>query len=236
MWEKIKSLIQNSRFIQLVLVFVGGLALGAFLYPTKHIEERMKNHYEEIIASSKEEHKKELSTLTAASTQVKQEYHEYKQETEKKINTLTVQVHDLKSKTKTAYYKVVRPDGTIEIKRFTESDVQESTKVITQIQEEFTQKVASIESKWETIHKTRVQTIQKEFDAKEQKYQSTIKDLEKEKVVDINKRRFGMQVGYMSNSNYYFAADADIFGPFFVGAQSQMGIHPALGGGLGLRF
>lgn len=233
----LQGLLQKEWFRYLLVLFVG-VTVGAIFYPTKHIEEKVSLKYEQEISKIKEEHLQEK-------TKIQEDYQERVktvssrlEESEKKVSQLNIQVRDLKSKQKTAYYKIVRPDGTIEIKKFTESEVSESTTVITQIQEEFKTKIAQIETKWSDIHKQRVTELQRQFDSKESEYKKTIEELQKSKVVTVNEKRFGLEVGLMSNKNYYGHASMDLWGPVFVGLQGEVGENNdnKLGIGLGLRF
>ena len=240
MLEKAKNLVKESRVVQFALVAFVSAAAGALLYPTKHIEETYKEHYEQVLAKEREVSAKRELEAKEAYTKELINVNQKKQELEVKVSSLTIEVKDLKSKQKTAYYKIVRPDGTIEIKRFTESEVTESTQVITQIQQEFKQKVEEIESKWEKVHKERVTKLQEQFSSKEKEYQKTIRDLEQTKVVDINKKNGGLEVGMLTNGNVYIHPTYDLFGPFFVGAHAQgsttTGSNFSGGAGLGIRF
>lgn len=231
-----KEFVKNSKPVQLVLVLLLGMAIGALFYPTKHIEETMRQKHEEEMKRVTQEHVQKESKLQEIIDKNTQTFKQEKRELESKVTTLTQSVHDLKSKQKTAYYKVVRPDGTIEIKKFSESEVTESTKVITQIQQEFKEKVDSIENKWETIHKQRVAELKLTYDKKEEEYQKKISELETKKVVDINPRRAGLEAGVMSNGSYYLHPSYDLFGPLFLGVHVQLGTSNAVGGGIGFRF
>lgn len=236
MLEKIKAFIEASKAAQLILVLLGGMAIGAIMYPTKHIEERLTKIHQEEIISLKEQHQKELDSEHEEYLSLAASYHQYHDESESKISSLTTQITTLKSHQKTAHYKLVKPDGTIEERDFTDTDIDESNTVVTSIQQEFKEKVDSIEKKWEKIHKDRVVQIQKEFSSKEEDYKKTIDELHKEKVVDINKKSFGIEGGILTNKDYYGHVTYDVFGPFFVGAQGQFGLSPAAGLGVGIRF
>lgn len=240
MLEKAKNLVKESKLVQFALVAFLSAAAGAMLYPTKHIEETYKEHYEQELSKQKEEwNKKDIEVQENYLHQL-QVLSQKKSEVESKLNVLIVENKELKSKQKTAYYKIVRPDGTIEIKRFTESEVNESTQIITQIQQEFKEKVEQIESKWEKVHKERVAKLQEQHSSKEKEYQKTIHDLEQTKVVDINKKSGGLEVGLLTNGNVYIHPTYDLFGPFFVGAHAQgsttTGSNFSGGAGLGIRF
>lgn len=230
----------ENQLVRYALVLLAGVTVGALFYPTKKIEEKITQKYEQQISKMREEHAKEISNTREESLAKTREVSLKLEESEKKVSTLITQVRDLKTKVKTAKYKIVRPDGTIEEKEFTESESEESTKVITQIQEEFKTKVAQIEVKWSDIHKTRVTEIKKEFDKKETEYQRTIATLEKTKRVTVNDKSFGLEAGIMSNKDYYGHATMDLWGPVFVGVHGTVGAKDntdnSLGAGIGLRF
>lgn len=236
--SKIIDAVKSTPWLQFLLVLLAGVAIGAVFYPTKHIEERERQKHEEETKSLKEQYSKELSTLHDTLNKANVSHSEYRKETEFKITKLTTENTTLRSNQRTAYYKVVKPDGTIEIRKFTETQIDESRQVITEIQTEFKEKIASIETKWETIHKERVTALSKEFKSKEEEYKHKIDELEKSRVVDINPKRFGVEAGVLTSKAFYGHVTYDIFGPIFLGLHSQFGgTSTAVGGaGLGLRF
>ena len=185
---------------------------------------------------------KELSTVQEKLDKATTEFSQLREESSAKISKLTTEIKTLKSHQRIAYYKIVRPDGTIEEKQLTETDIDESTQIVTQIQEEYKRKVDQIETKWETIHQERVTAIQKEFSLKEDTYQKEIASLKKEKITDINPKNFGLEVGFMSNLHYYAHATYDVWGPFFIGLHGTGGTdlktlsNWQVGGGLGIRL
>lgn len=219
-----------------MLTLIIGVTIGAVFYPTKRIEERERQKHEEETRTLKEQHSKEISSIQDKYNAKTQEVTEIKIEMERKVTTLTTQVKELKSKQKTSFYKLIKPDGTIEIKKFSETEVDESTRVITQIQEEFRQKIDSIEKKWSEIHKERVEKLSKEFTAKEQEYKRKLDELEKSKVTEINKKSFGVEAGMLLNANYYGHATYDVVGPLFLGLHAEFGTSSTGGAGVGIRF
>jgi hypothetical protein len=235
-------MIKDNKVVQLLLTLCVGIVIGVVVYPTKSIREEERSTYQQQLSKLTEQHSAELSSTKQDLRKKEIELKEFKQDTEKKMVKLTQQVSDLKSKQKTAYYKVIKPDGTIEIKKFSESEVTESTQVVSQIQEEFKEKITSLEKRWSEIHEKRVSDIKKEFDSKESQYQLTIAKLEKEKKVDINPKRFGLELGYTTLSRYYVHTTADVVGPLFLGLHgdidSSLSINQggALGLGVGIRF
>lgn len=233
----LKKIISNKIF-QFTLVLIIGVAIGAIFYPTKHIKEELEQQYTEKIQIMKDQHEKTVSDLTEKINQTEQEKKELIVESEKKVSTLTSQITVLKSQMKENYYKIVKPDGTIIEKKMTETNIDESTQIVTEIKEEFNTKITQIENKWKEIHTERIEKIQKEFDAKETEYKDTIAKLKKETEIIINPRNFGVAVGYLHTKNFYINASYDVFGPIFIDLHTSTNFKSeyAIGGGVGLRF
>ena len=228
----------KKRYVQILLALLVGCAIGAVFYPTKHIEERVKEEYQnklEIERISKEQLRKEL---TEKVDELQQEKTSLTIETTKTIAKLTYEVKELQSKKKETYYKIVKPDGTIEIRKFKESEVNESTQIITSVREEFDRKITEIEERWKSVHTERVEKLKKDYELKEKAYQEQIAKLESEKITDINPKKYGIEVGALSNRNWYTHANIDVFGPVFIGVHSQTNFTNdfAAGAGVGLRF
>ncbi len=228
----------KNKNAQISLALLAGIAIGALFYPTKHIEERERAKYQEIIKMS-ETIKETLRTkLTEQIDELKEEKTTRIIETVQKVAKLTYQIRELKSKKKETFYKLVKPDGTIEIRTYKESEVNESTKVITSIKEEFESKVTEIEDRWKRVHTKRIKDVKKDFETKKKIYEDRIAELESEKIVDINPKTYGLEAGYLSNANYYMHSNIDVFGPVFIGvhAQTDFAGDFAAGAGVGLRF
>lgn len=236
MFGRAKQLIQQNKLVQLGLVFIIGIAVGTIFYPTKSIEEKLTQKHQEEIIRIKEQSSKELAVEQTKTTQVSQQLSSYKQETETKLSKLTIENTSLKKHQKTSYFKIVRPDGTIEIRKFSESESEASAQITTQIQQEFKQKIESIEMKWSKIHEDRVTKITKDYASKEQEYKKTIDELQKSKITKINEKHLGIEAGFLSNSNYYGHATYDVFGPIFIGIQAETGKSSTIGGGIGVKF
>lgn len=228
----------SKEWFRLVGVLLIGITIGALFYPTKKVEEKITQKYEQEISSLKEEHVKLSVESDEKWLKIVNEARIKKEETEHKLTKLTDEIKSLKSKSKVSTYKLVKPDGTIEERTFTENEVDQSSRTVTKIQEEFKQKIESIETKYATIHSERVTNIKKEYDSKESEYKKTIAELTKSKTVSVNEKKFGIEAGMMSNKNYYGHATADLWGPVFVGVHGELGTNNdnKLGAGIGLRF
>lgn len=215
----LKKLWQNELFRCGCFVLIG-VAIGAIFYPTKRIEEKLYKEHQKELTQAKEQYQKEVFNEREQVSKLKEELSSLKLEYSIKVVKLESQIKELNSKQKTSYYKIVRPDGTIEEKRFTESEVNESTKVVAKIQSEFKAKIDSIEQKWSSIHKERLSLIKKEFDSKEQSYLKEIDVLKKSKVTEVNKKHFSAEVGVDYKLRYYGHVTGDLFGPVFMGVHA----------------
>lgn len=234
----LKDLLSKEWFRLLGMLLIG-ITIGAVFYPTKSIEEKLTKTHQEEIQTLKQSHSKEVQDVTEKYTSSLKENKELRVESEHKITKLSSEIRSLQSKQKTAYYKLIKPDGTIEIKKFSESEVNESSKVVTQIQEEFKTKVEQIETKWSEIHKDRVTKLQKEFDSKESSYKKTIDELQYSKTVKVNEKHFGIEAGFLSDKKHYGHATYDMWGPVYIGIHGEFNKEfndNKLGAGVGLRF
>jgi hypothetical protein len=225
---------QEGKYLSILLA---GILTGYLLFPEKRIEEKITKEYEQKIVQIKQSNEKEVEKLKEDKKAVEKTFSSYKKQTEFKLEKLSSEIKELKSKQKTSYYKIVRPDGTIEIKKFTETDTEESTQVISSIKEEYSQKILELEQKWKEIHEKRVLDIKRDFSSKEEAYKKEIFRLEQQKITEVGKKRFGVEVGLSSDEEVYIHANYDLVGPIFLGGHI---VNPTqistVGLGIGLRF
>lgn len=230
----------SKEWVRLVGVLLIGITIGALFYPTKRIEEKLHKVHQEEMASLKEVHSRETKELTEKYDSAVAESKSVKAESERKISQLTEEVRTLRQRTSTQTYKLVKPDGTIEERTFTESEIDQSSRVVTQIQEEFKQKVESIENRYAVIHAERVTALKREFDSKESEYKKTIDELTKSRTVTVNEKRFGIEAGILTDKNYYGHATMDLWGPIFLGVHGELSSEKLngnkMGAGIGMRF
>lgn len=230
----------SKEWFRISCALVVGATVGVLFYPSKKIEEQLNTKYQSNISSLKESHSKETQELNEKYSAVLKQNKELHISLEAKVSQLTDEVKTLKTKQKISTYKLVKPDGTIEERTFTQSEVDESSRVVTKIQQEFKIKVDQIEKKWADIHQERVSKLEKDFSSKETEYKKTIHELEQRKVTTTNEKRFSVELGLTSNSDYYGHAGMDLWGPLFIGLHGQVGNKSKdanlLGVGVGVRF
>jgi len=227
----------KNEYVRYVLVLLAGITIGALFYPTKRVEERVSQKYEQQIKTLNQVHSQELQTSKSQLDKVTSESRTLQSESQEKISQLTTQVHDLQTSRKTTYYKLVHPDGTTEIRETTDSETEESDKVATQVQAEYQQKLDTTVQQLNQVHETQVSQMQKDYTSKAESYEQTISELKKEKITETGVKKFGVEGGYLNDKDYYVHATGDLWGPFFLGIHGETGpTDSKLGVGLGIRF
>lgn len=215
----------KNKWVQLLLVFVLGLAVGAIFYPSK--EEEYKKKVSETskrntsLHKQLEERAEIISELSSRLEEQESTFLSFREESSAKIDTLRTENRQLRSSARRQTFKIVKPDGTIIEKELEESSSEEITSVVTEVREEFDRKVESIESKWKSIHKSRVEKLKEEYEKKlkEKKVETKVveKTVEKEKIVKVNERKLRTDLGYSSDNRFYLHATYPLFGPVFLG-------------------
>jgi hypothetical protein len=232
-----KKLLERREF-QMLIVLVAGVAIGALFYPNSRTEERIKEQYEQELQLERKRNELVQQSLQEEINKVSGQKEQLEQQTSRRIETLNIQIRELQSKTSEKYYRIVRPDGTIEERAYKESEVNESSRVISEIKEEFDHKIRQINQRYELIHRNRILEIKSSFEEREVEYKKTIAKYESEKIRVVNAKRYGLEVGYLSSRSYYGHVNVDLFGPIFIGVhtQSNFSNDHAVGAGIGLRF
>lgn len=236
MFEAVTNLIKASRPLQFALVFIAGGAIAAIFYPTRIVEQKLQKTFDQQISVLKQQHSQELSTAQESFKKQTEELTTKNEQLSIKVTSLTTQVTSLKTHQKKSFYKIVHPDGTVEERVSTTTDSDEEQKVSQQVQQEYRKKLEEDVTKLESIQADKIATLQKQFDSKEQDYQHTIATLTESKTVTTNPKNFTLDVGMLTNTDYYGHVTYTLWGPFILGLQGQMGTSPAAGAGLGLRF
>ncbi len=233
-----KALLQ-LEWIRYVTVLLIGVAIGAIFYPSKTItKEEMYELKQKVVRLENE--KKFITTFFEKKINMeKSQSKKYHEQVTKNIESLKQENFRLKQKVSEKRFKIVKPDGTIEEKWFKESETDVVSSVVTKIKSEFTRKVKSIENKWKKIHEKRINKIKKMYE-KKIKLQSEYKERKVTKVkTEINKRNFGISLGFTTKQNYFSSITYDIYGPFFLDILLKSNNNfsdKGAGIGIGIRF
>ena len=233
-----KKLLNNQYAIP-IIALLAGMAIGAIFYPSKSITREETAKYEAIITKLQNEKRDiEFKSQTDLFTK-SQEYSEKRSEYQQKISSLTIENTTLKQKTKETMIKIVKPDGTITEKSYKESDTEVVSQIVTDIKQEFNEKVVSIENKWKDIHEQRVVAIKDNYEKKLSEKQHIIDEYSKKETIEINKRNFGVSLGYTTYDKYFSSISYDVYGPFFLDLHLESNStfnDSGAGVGIGIRF
>lgn len=234
----LKKLLSN-RYILSILIFLLGAGVGAIFYPSKSITREEQSRYERQIEKLENE-KKQIQTEMQSNINTLTELNKIRiEEKNSKISSLTSENTQLRQKVKERIVKIITPDGTIREETVRESDTQVVSQIVTDIKQEFNEKVTSIENRWKKVHEQRVVEIKEDYEKQLSEKDKTIATLSKKETIEINKRNFGISLGYTTNGTLYSSVVYDIYGPFFldIHAESSKEFNDSnFGLGLGIRF
>lgn len=74
------------------------------------------------------------------------------------------------------------------------------------------------------------------YEAKIETLEKEISELKSKTVTDINKKSFGVELGYDVSQSMYIHSTYDLFGSIFVGGHAVIGKNNSIGAGIGLRL
>ncbi len=206
----------NNKWITPVIALLVGMAIGAIFYPSKSITREETSRYEAKIEKLQEENRTRLSKAMSLVNERIVENQEYKRETQSRMSSLRTENTHLKKRVKERIIKIITPDGTIREEIVRESDTEVVSQIVTDIKQEFNEKVTSIENRWKKVHQSRVVTIRDTYQKKLKEKQHIIDTHSKKEKIEINKRNFGISLGYTTDDQIYSSVTYDIFGPVFL--------------------
>lgn len=237
----------KKRWVQLSLALLLGVTIGVVFYPSSRTEERervelLESKISELEKSSLEKDSK-ISELSSSLEEVTDEFSSYRKSASERIESLVTENSHLKTSSKKSKYKLVKPDGTVIEKEFEESETEETKTVIAEVRREFDEKIESIENKWKKIHQERVEKIREDYEKrlKEKKTEIEVveKIVEKEKIVEVNSKKFKVEGGYSTDNKGYTHLSYLLWGPILVGGGFSLdfdGKNPEGRLGLGIEF
>jgi uncharacterized membrane protein YhiD involved in acid resistance len=86
------------------------------------------------------------------------------------------------------------------------------------------------------LYETRTKEVKEKYEKQLAEAQKEIFKLKEKEKIEINKKRFGIEFGVLASKSYYVHINADVFGPLYIGVQTQLGNNNTLGAGVGLRL
>ena len=171
-----------------------------------------------------------------------QKHNEYIENVSKTIASLKTENRKLTESTKRRWFKLIKPDGTIVEKEYTESHKEEVESIVTSVKAEFTRKVSAIETKWLKLHKFRVSELKQEHEKNtlvlHDSYKEQLRQERSKTTVSYGSRKYIVRAGYTSRLDYYAGFGYTLLGPLFI--DSGLDFTPASleSGriGLGIQF
>lgn len=228
-WKKVAS----NRWIQMGAAFVAGIILCWFVYPTKTIEEKVKEsvttQYEEKL---KEVEKQNISTIEKLEVEhekltlsMREEHRLETKSLSSRVSKLQEENRSLKSSSSVEWVKITRPDGTIEERRVSKKEMEELSSTVQRIQAESETRIRKEVAKVETSKTQEIEKIKRDFQAEislakttiEEK-ESLIKSLKQQSTsISINPKRFSISAGFDTDFSYSGGVVYQFFGPLTVG-------------------
>ena len=215
MMLKMMKLLKN-KYVLPIVCLLGGIAIGFMFYPSQTFTSEERARYEKELESTRQFTLDRIHDEMERARVAEESLKEYKRESETKVSSLKTENTRLKKKVKERIVKIVTPDGTIREEIVRESDTQVVSQIVTDIKQEFTEKVSSIEQKWKTIHKQRVSKIKEDYEEKLSQKEKVISEYSKKEVKKVNERNFGISLGYTSDKTFFSSITYDVYGPFFL--------------------
>lgn len=231
--------LSKNKFFYPVVCLLVGMAIGAIFYPSKSIHREEVSKYEAKIEKLENEKKQITSDFKANLLIQENMFKEEKRELSHKVSSLTTENTQLRQKVKERIVKIITPDGTIREETVRESDTQIVSQIVTDIKQEFNEKVASIENRWKTVHEKRVVQIKENYEKQLAEKQHIIDQYSKKETIEVNRRSFGLSIGYTVDDTFYSSVLYDVYGPFFLDlhVESNRQFNDRnLGLGIGIRF
>lgn len=246
--------ILNNRYARYAIAFAAGIVLTILLYPSdsKSIAEKDRlleetrtllvsrlQESESILRSERESHQREIQT-------VRQESSKREHELTTKISSLMTENSSLKQKTKMVTIEKVYPDGTMERKTISTSELESQTQIIAQIQRDAEEKIVDTVSKLKQEHakelSEKTSALQSKIDRLSldlNRSESLLKEeREKSSKTESNPRPFALGLGLNTDRQYTVETQYTFWGPVYVGASYDTGgiSNDRAGLSLGIRF
>lgn len=218
-------LLLNQKWFQMIGCLLLGVVLGVTFYPSKQVEEKMRqeiaSQYELKEKQLVETYSKQIATATEAVDKQQQDRVTYEKTVSAKMDSLLTENIQLKQSSKKTKFKLVKPDGTIVEKEYEESNSESIATVTQQIKESYEEQLRVVEDKWMKIHEERVNSLVVDYNSRlqvsKEENQKIQQELSIEKATIINPKTFRPEIGYSSDGEVYIHTSYMVWGPVFLG-------------------
>lgn len=232
----IKSWLGN-RYVQLVGALVAGALLSALFYPSSQTEERIKQKYEQITKQKVQEQRDITTSVVKEYNSLSQTYRNLQDEYKSKVSQLTSTIQEMTSSRIEIFYKLTKPDGTIEERRYFEYRNTATAKMLTDLKTDYERKMQETQSETQKKHEAEVAQMKDSYSRQIASLTKKISILEKETTTTINPKKFGLEAGATLERRGYAHATYTFWGPMFLGTHYETdGTKSSFGMGLGINL
>ena len=159
-WDKIVV----SEWFRYLMAFCAGLAVCYFVYPTKTIEDRVKQEYQLVIDQKVAEQKQVTSEVQKKLDISNEQYSALVSITNQRLDELKSQLKEVTAKATESWHKVTKPDGSTEEWRDTTSESQQTEKIVSELRSEYEQKLTTSTQEIQKKSESEVVSIRTEYE------------------------------------------------------------------------
>lgn len=234
--ERVKGFFSN-RFVQLGVAFLAGMLLCTFVYPTKKIEERVQQEYQQIIDRKVQEQRDITTAVTKQRDELSSKMVQLESQYQSRVSELSSKLKEMSSKRVETTHKITRPDGSSEEWTYLETESKTTETIISQIKFDYEQRIRQTESDITQKKDLEIAKTKEQYESKVTEMTKTIAKLEQEKITTVNEKKFAVEVGATTELRGYVHSTYDLWGPIFVGGHIEGNKTDVSGGlGVGVRF
>jgi len=233
---KVKTFFGN-RVVQLCSAFLAGMLLCTIVYPTKKIEERVQQEYQQIIDKKVQEQRDITINVARERDEISHKMTAMESSYQSQVSELSSKLKEMSSHKVATTHKVTHPDGSSEEWTTLESEDKTTETIISQIKADYEQQIKNTEIEVAQKKDVEITQTREKYETKITELTKTIAKLEEEKITTVNEKKFGVEVGVNTALRGYVHGSYDLWGPIFVGGQVEANqTSMGAGVGLGLRF
>jgi hypothetical protein len=212
-----KEVVKN-QYVQLGTAFGAGLLICWVLYPSKQIEQKIKDEYQlKIEQQASEFHKVNESLVQERNTAISQ-VKDIKASFSSTVSQLETQIKEMSSRKISTYHKITNADGSSEEWQTVESEERSSQQLISDIKSRYDQKLEEQTKNSKVELEITKKQLTEEYSQIITSLKQEIKTHEEQATTITNTRKLGLEVGYTTNFQPYLHGTYNLLGPIFVGS------------------
>lgn len=230
--------ILNNKYVQLGAAVLAGALITALLYPSSQTTESIRQEYQTLMDKKVQEQKDITTAVTKNLDEMSQKNKTLSDQYTSKVSELQQTISQMSSHRTEITYKITRPDGTIEERRYFESEDTASTQMITELKSDYERRIQQVESDLQQKHSQELAQTTTRYSLQIAELNKTISKLEKETTVTINPKKWGFELGATSDMTAYLHTSYVFWGPMYIGSHYEVDRNKktSVGAGLGITL